>query len=273
MRLPIGKATTILQLLVEGVSIRGCERITGVHRDTISRLMVFSGTKIQRFMHRKIEHLDVKDVQADEMWSYVFKKERNVTSSDKNRKVIGDAYCFVAMERNTKLVLAFHLGKRSQKHTNEFIDRVRNATSLDRYQLTTDGFHPYILAAHTALNDRAHYAQLVKIYAVPNRENTQAIRNTVIGATPQPIFGKPDPKKICTSHVERLNLSTRMGLKRVQRMTNAFSKKWDNLEAAYGLWFGFYNFCRPHSTVRVTPAMESGLAGRIWSIQELLEAA
>jgi transposase-like protein/IS1 family transposase len=270
MRLPLDKAENILRLLVEGMSIRSVERITGVHRDTILRLLVLAGERCQRMMERRIAAVAVRDVEVDEIWGFVQKKEGHKWLEDGPE--VGDAWCFVAIERNSKLILAHHLGKRSRVSTQTFIDKLRYATAESHYQITTDGFHLYADAIHTALYDRVSYAKLVKVYASPREGEQRYSPGDVVDAVPVPVFGKPDRARICTSHVERQNLSIRMGMRRMTRLTNAFSKKWENLQAAYALWFAYYNFCRRHSSLRVTPAMESGIADHIWSITELLAA-
>jgi transposase-like protein/IS1 family transposase len=269
MRLPFDKATSVLQLLLEGMSVRSVERVTGVHRDTILRLLILAGDRCRNLMQRKIEHLNVRDVEADEIWGYVFKKEGHIRP-DESRAPIGDAYCFVGMERSTKLVLAWHLGRRNRVHTEAFLSKLRYATSNQRFQLSTDGFQAYPPSVGLILQDRVDYAQIIKVYGAPRDGEQRYSPAEVINTELVPVMGKPDSRRICTSHVERQNLSIRMGMRRMTRLTNAFSKKWENLESAYALWFAFYNFCRVHRTTRVTPAMESGLTNRIWSVAELL---
>jgi transposase-like protein/IS1 family transposase len=268
MRLPLDKAESILKLLVEGMSIRSVERVTGVHRDTILRLLVLAGERCERLMQRKIEAVNVRDVEVDELWGFCQKKEAQKREGDGPQ--VGDAWCFVAIERNSKLVLAHHLGKRSNASTRTFIDKLRSATSENHYQITTDGFPLYTDAIHAALYDRVSYAKLVKVYASPREGEQRYSPGDVVDAVPTPVFGRPDRTRICTSHIERQNLSIRMGMRRMTRLTNAFSKKWENLQAAYSLWFAFYNFCRVHTTLRVTPAMESGLTDHIWGLAELM---
>jgi transposase-like protein/IS1 family transposase len=270
MRLPLDKATSILQLLLEGMSIRSVERVTGVHRDTILRLLVLAGDRCRRLMQRKVEHLPVRDVEADEIWGFVAKKENHKRPGDESGPMVGDAYCFVAMERTTKLVLAFHLGKRNGAATNAFIEKLRYATSDQRFQLSTDGFHLYPRAIDVRLSDRVDYAQIIKVYGSPRDGEQRYSPAEVISTETVPVMGKPDYRRVCTSHVERQNLSIRMGMRRMTRLTNAFSKKWENLEAAYYLWFAFYNFCRVHRTARVTPAMEQGIADHVWCVEEML---
>ncbi len=268
MRVPLAKAELILKLLVEGVSIRSIERLTDVHRDTILRLLVLAGQKCERLLGRLIRNVPVRDVQADEVWTFIFKKEKAIEEGDDPN--FGDAYCFVAMDRKTKLVLNFALGKRNQATTDAFIEGLRDATAPQPFQITTDGFAPYVSAIDSTLSDRADYAQLIKVYrATPEGERRYSPAE-VVSVERVPCVGSPDPARICTSHVERQNLTMRMQIKRLARLTLCFSKKWDNLWAALCLHFAWYNFCRVHNTLRVTPAMEAGLVDRIWGFRELL---
>jgi hypothetical protein len=206
MRLPLDKAVNVLQLLLEGMSVRSVERVTGIHRDTILRLLVFAGEKCRRLMQRKIEHLPVRDVGADEIWGYVGKKEGHKRPGEESGAQIGDAYCFVAMERNTKLVLAFHLGKRNRVCTEQFIEKVRYATSQRRFQLSTDGFQAYPLAVGLTLADRVDYAQIIKVYRNPRDGEQRYSPGEVISTEVVPVMGNPDFRRVCTSHVERQNL-------------------------------------------------------------------
>jgi transposase-like protein/IS1 family transposase len=271
MRLPIDRAVDVLKLLLEGMSVRSVERVTGVHRDTILRLLVLAGERCGRLMEEKIRGLDVRDVQVDEIWGFVQKKEGHRWEFEKNVREIGDAYCFVGIERSTKLVLAYHLGKRDTSSTDAFIGKLAYATSDSRFQLTSDGFKPYIKSVKMLLRGRVDFAQLVKVYGTPREGEQRYSPAEVVDAVPYEIMGRPVRNRICTSHIERQNLSIRMGMRRMTRLTNAFSKKWSNLEFAYNLWFAYYNFCRVHKTLRVTPAMESGLSDHAWSIPELLQ--
>lgn len=270
MRLPLDRAVPILKLLLEGMSVRSVERVTEVHRDTILRLLVLAGERCQTLMVEKIVNLPVQDVQADEIWGYVFKKEGHKWDHEKDVAEIGDAYCFVGIERTSKLILAWHLGKRDTPSTDTFIGKLRYATGDDRFQLTTDGFKPYIKAVEMYLRDRVDFAQLIKVYGVSRDGEQRYSPAEVVDSVPVKIMGRPDSDRICTSHIERQNLSIRMGMRRMTRLTNAFSKKWENLQAAYSLWFAFYNFCRVHQTLKVTPAMESGLTDHVWSVSEMI---
>lgn len=263
------RAVMALQLLLEGNSIRSTERITNLDRNTIMRLLVLAGNKCEHLMRVKIEHLRVDDVEADEIWGFVGKKEGHKQPGEESAQ-IGDAYCFVAMERSTKLVLAYHLGKRSRVSTDVFIEKLRYATSDHRFQLTTDGFPAYVPAVTIALQDRVDFAQLIKVYGAPRDGEQRYSPAEVVDVEVVPVMGKPNPRRICTSYIERQNLSIRMGMRRMTRLTNAFSKKWENLEAAYALHFAYYNFCRIHKTLRVTPAMEQGITDHVWTIAELI---
>jgi transposase-like protein/IS1 family transposase len=270
LRMPMEKAVLALQLLVEGSSVRTTERITGLHRDTILRLLVHAGEKCAALIGRLIVNVPVKDVQCDEIWGYVGKKEKNKTVEEQQNDGLGDAYCFVAIERHSKLVLNFALGRRTQETTNVFIEGLRHATAHGRFQLTTDGFQPYIYAIDATLADRADYGMLVKQYRESTEPEKRYSPARCIGCKRNAVIGDPDPTMISTSHVERQNLTMRMQIRRLTRLTNAFSKKWENLWFAICLHFAYYNFCRVHKTLRVTPAMESNLTDHIWTIAELL---
>jgi IS1 family transposase len=190
-----------------------------------------------------------------------------------NNQAIGDAYTFIALERDTKLIVAWHLGKRTAKSTNEFMAKLRMATNGNRFQITTDGFPAYVPAIDRTFGADVDYAQLVKVYGKPEEGREERYSpGDVLDAVPTPIFGDPDPNRICTSHVERQNGTLRQWCKRLTRLTYAFSKKWENLRAALALHFAYYNFCRQHSSLRVTPAMEAGLSDHIWDIAELISA-
>lgn len=202
------------------------------------------------------------------VWSYVAKKEKRVGSEDEAG--LGDAYVFVAIERNTKLVLNVTMGKRNQLTANTFVEGVRDAIAPGRFQMTTDGFAPYKIAIPDTFGDRVNFAQLIKVYrAVPEGERRYSPAE-VVSTEVVPVCGDSDPSRICTSIVERSNLSLRMGLRRFTRLTNAFSKKFENHWAAVVLWYTYYNLCRVHKSLRVTPAMEAGITDHVWSLLELL---
>lgn len=220
-------------------------------------------------MVERIKGLSVTDVQCDEVWGYVSKKEKTKTRQKDTRDGIGDAWAFIAMERHTKLILAWHLGRRTVEDTEEFTDKLAHATQ-GNFQVTTDGFSAYRDAIVSSLRvQKIDFAQLVKIYATPREKETRYSPAVCTGAKKVAIFGNPDMEKVSTSHVERQNLTVRMSMRRMTRLTNAFSKKWMNLRYAYALQFAFYNFCRVHSSLRVTPAMEAKLTDHVWSLRAL----
>jgi IS1 family transposase len=167
-------------------------------------------------------------------------------------------------------VLNFALGRRNQATTDIFIEGLRNATAPHPFQVTTDGFSPYRSAMATTLDDRVDFAQLIKIYRAPAEGEARYFPAEVVSTEVVPVFGRPDPERICTSHVELQNLTMRMQIRRLTRLTNAFSKKWENLWAALCLHFAYYNLCRIHRSLRVTPAMEAGISDHIWTLEELL---
>jgi transposase-like protein/IS1 family transposase len=271
-KLPMEKAMLVIQLLLEGSSVRSIERISGAHRDTVLALMVSMGEKCERFLEERIQNVAVKDVQADEIWAYVRMKEKTKVRKEIEDDQLGDAYTFVGIERHSKLVLCWHLGRRSYPDTFEFTEKLYRATGT-HWQLTTDGFKPYINAVVHSLGARnVDFAQLIKVYAHPTADEHNYTPPKVISTVSVEVYGTPDSDRICTSHVERANLTMRMQMRRFTRLTNGFSKKWENLKAMLALYFAYYNFCRVHSTIRVTPAMESGLTGHIWTLKELLAA-
>lgn len=201
-------------------------------------------------------------------------KEKTKKAQGSADAALGDAYTFVAIERNTKLVIAWHLGRRTSRDTLEFTEKIFQAVdgTTNRFQLTTDGFVAYPDAVTYSLGTRVDFAQPVKIYAQPEQGGGERRYSPaeVVEAIPTPVWGNPDPERISTSHVERQNLTIRMMMRRLTRLTNAFSKEWENLRAALALHFAYYNFCRVHSKIRCTPAMEAGLTGHIWELKDLL---
>jgi IS1 family transposase len=213
----------------------------------------------------------VRDVECDELWSFIGKKQKRLRDSDDPNK--GDCYTFVAIEKHSKLVLNIAVGKRDQATTDVFIEGLRHATANTPYQITTDGFSPYKSAITTTLGDRCDYAMLIKVYRAGTEGEGRYSPAEVASVEEVPVMGRPDPERICTNIVERSNLSTRMSVRRFTRLTNAFSKKWENHWAAVAVWFGFYNFCRVHKSLRVTPAMAAGITSTVWSVRDLLEDA
>jgi IS1 family transposase len=264
------KKTLILSLLSEGNSIRSVERMSGVHRDTIMRLMVSAGERCSKFLDEEMRDLQVNKLHVDEIWSYVGKHQKRVTPEENNR-YIGDQYIFVAMDSETKLIPAFRLSKRDSRTALSFMMELKTRI-VTKFQLSTDAFPPYVPAVDRVWGNEIDYGQVQKDYVAPP-EKEASRRYTpgrIIQATRKVISGSPKWEDISTSHIERQNLSMRMGMRRLTRLTNAYSKKWENLKAALALYFWHYNFARVHETLRVTPAMEAGLAQRILTWNDLL---
>ena len=265
-----------IRLICEGSSIRSAARITGLHHRTIIQLLIAAGERCADILSATICNVPATDVQCDEIWTYVFKKQSHRRGNEENFTEIGDAWVFVGIERNTKLVLAFELGNRSVNSATRFMRKLARATDpAQKFQLTTDGLTAYSSAVGDVLGhqgERVDYAQLIKIYTLDVPEDARRYSPPRLAeAIPTPIYGDPDDKKICTSHVERQNLTMRMCMRRLTRLTNGFSKKWENLGAALALHFAYYNFCRGHQTLKgATPAMASGIAARPWTLAELL---
>ena len=272
MRVSLDRAEMCLKLMLEGMSIRSIQRITGLHQETILDLLILAGDKCRQLMKDRIKGVAVKDVEADEIWGFVGMKKMTKLHKEVTDPMVGDAYTFVGIERNTKLVLAWHLGDRDTANTEAFTEKLDRATS-GRFQMTTDGLATYPDAISYSLGTRVDYAQLIKVYGKNDVEGERKYSPPeVVDTVSKPLIGSPDPRRICTSIIERSNLTMRMSIRRLTRLTNGFSKKWENLHAMLSLYFAYYNFCRIHSSIRCTPAMESGLTGHIWTLRELLAA-
>jgi transposase-like protein/IS1 family transposase len=272
MYLPVEKAEMVLKLLLEGNSVSSVERSTDVHHTTILKLLVLVGEKCERIMATKVRNITVRDVECDEAWSWVGCKQKRVRPE--HGPNFGDAYAFVAIERHSKLVLNIALGKRDKATTDVFIESLRDAIHpACKFQITTDGFASYKTAIADTLGNRVDYAQLIKVYRAASEGEARYSPAEVASVEVVPVIGQPDPERICTSIVERSNLSLRMGVRRFTRLTNAFSKKWENHWAAVILWYTWYNFGRVHKSLRVTPAMAAGIADHVWSVGELLTQA
>ena len=269
MRLPLDKAVLCLQLLVEGNSLRSTTRIARVNLRTVIDLLVLVGDRCEAMMEGRIKGVPVIDVQCDEVWGFVGMKEKTRLMKHPELADAGDAYTFTAVERESKLVLAWHLGTRTAEDTAYFAGKLAAATAGE-FQISTDGFKPYATAIPGAM-PHAHFAQIVKTYATKeDGKNARYSPGEVTGTVKTPRNGSPDPDRISTSHVERHNLTIRMGNRRMTRLTNAFSKKWENHQASLALTFAYYNFCRVHQTLKTTPAVKAGLTDHQWTLEELV---
>jgi transposase-like protein/IS1 family transposase len=263
-------AMRAIQCLLEGCSIRSTERLTGLNRNTVMRLLETVGDKCENLMDVKLRGLNCRYVQCDEIWCFVAKKQRQVRSGDNPEA--GDQWIFVAEDADTKLIASFCVGKRTMGSTKGFIADLHGRLA-NQIQLTTDGFPFYRNAVADTFGLDVDFAQLVKLFGDFGQFDSPEGRYSpprIAEVISKVRIGHPSVSDISTSFVERQNLTMRMQLRRLTRLTNAFSKKLANLKAAVALHFAYYNFCRVHSSLRVTPAMEAGLTDHIWSIAELL---
>jgi IS1 family transposase len=269
--LPFERQFQIISALVEGNSIRSTERMVGVHRDTIMRLLVRVGERCQVILDERMHGFHSRLIQADEIWTFVGKKEGHLSREECLNPAIGDQYVFVALDAETKLVPTFTVGKRDGRTALAFLtDLQHRLTGNGRIQLTTDGFRAYLDAVDSTFGSNIDFAQLVKIYAAVNPGPGRYSPPRVAEVVSTTIQGNPDQAHVSTSYVERQNLTMRMAIRRFTRLTNAFSKKLDNLKAALALHFAHYNFVRVHRSLRITPAMAAGITDRIWTWQDLL---
>lgn len=257
------KQTAIIAALAEGSSIRSIERITGVHRDTIMRLGVKVGNGCEALLDSKMQDLDCHYLQFDELWGFIGKKERHMRPDDSPE--LGDVWTFCAIDSDTKLVPSFKVGKRDSVTANAFVADVASRMA-NRVQISTDGLRSYVEAVEQAFGSNVDYAQIVKIF------EDESMDAEVIGMDKTAFSGQPDMALASTSHVERLNGTTRLHMRRLTRLTYAFSKKRENFEAAVGLHFAYYNFVKRHNTLRCTPAMAAGIERDFWNVSDLIEA-
>ncbi len=275
MILDTDRALLCLQLLVEGNSVRATERITGVHRSTIFSLLETVGKKCIWIQESLVKNVKVQFVEADEIWAYVAMKDRTKAVKEITNDQIGSAYTFTAIEAETKLIVAWHLGTRTEEHALTFLRKIREAVDQDtEFQLSTDAFPGYNQTVPMILGRQAHYGQIVKSYGVPNPAEARYSPAECIGCRKTKKVGNPIKKHISTSIVERQNLTMRMSMRRFTRLTNGFSKKWDNLNYMLAIYFAYYNFCRSHKTLNdATPAMAANLTNTIWTLKDLLKIA
>ncbi len=268
--LNIDKKIAVIGALAEGSSIRSIERITGVHRDTIMRLGVKVGQGCTAMMDKSMRNLPCQRLEMDEIWGFVGKKERNVTREDSPE--VGSVWTWCAIDADTKLVPAFMVGDRSRAAANAFVADVESRMA-NRIQLSTDGYSAYADAVRKSFGEDVDYGQIHKVYGTYEFGERRYSSSGVLSATKTVLSGRPDRDLISTSYVERLNATTRTHMRRLTRLTLAFSKKRENFTAAVGLHFAYYNFVKRHNTLRCTPAMAAGVTDTTWSVGDLVEAA
>ncbi len=270
-KLDITKRAQIINCLVEGNSLRSTSRMTGCSINTVTKLLVDVGRACAEYQDKAFHNLTCKRIQCDEIWNFCYCKEKNVPEEHKGELGYGDVYTWTAMCADSKIIPSFLVGRRDSECAKVFINDLANRLK-NRIQLTTDGYKIYLEAVENAFGGEIDYAMLVKVYeSMPSGEQRKYSPSEYIGTEVKRISGNPDKKHISTSFVERQNLTMRMSMRRFTRLTNGFSKKVENLFYSVAIHFMYYNFCRIHKSLRVTPAMEASITDHVWSLEEIIE--
>jgi IS1 family transposase len=269
-KLPTAKRVQILNMLVEGSSMRSISRVCDVSFNTIAKLLEEAGAVCDAFHDEKVRGVKASRVQCDEIWAYCYAKEKNVATAKAAPDGAGDVWTWTGIEADSKLIVSWLAGGRDGEYATAFMDDVASRLAT-RVQMTTDGHKAYLEAVEGAFGADIDYAQLIKMFgATPDSSKGRYSPAECTGIKKVPVEGKPDPKHISTSYVERQNLTMRMSMRRFTRLTNGFSKKLENHCHALALYFVFYNWMRIHKTLRVTPAMAAGLTDRLWSWEDII---
>lgn len=270
-KLPHAKRTQILAMLVEGSSMRSISRVVDVSINTVTKLLVEAGEACLKLHDELVRNVPSQRVQCDEIWSFCYAKARNVKAATAAPEGAGDVWTWTALDADSKMIVSYFVGDRSGQSAMILADDMRARIASERVQITTDGHSAYLGAIETAFGADADYAMLEKVYKTdPAAARGRFSPPVCIGAKKTRIEGAPDVAHVSTSYVERSNLSIRMQNRRFTRLTNAFSKKFQNHVHALALYFAFYNFVRVHKTLRMSPAMAAGVADRLWSIDDII---
>jgi IS1 family transposase len=271
-KLTTARRAQILGMMVEGMSIRAISRLTGASKNTVVKLLVDAGEACSAYMDQAFRNLPCKRIQVDEIWSFVYAKERNVFTAKAAPQDAGDVWTWTAICADTKLIAGFYVGDRSADSARTFLGDLRGRLA-NRVQLTSDGLRAYLDTVGEVFGEEIDFAMLVKIYGQPEGKTKQERRYSApecIGAKKEGRIGNPDMAHVSTSYVERSNLSIRMGLRRFTRLTNGFSKKVENHAHALAIYFMHYNFARIHTTLRIAPAMAAGVSDKLWSVEDIV---
>ncbi len=269
-RLSLERRTQIIKCLIEGNGIRATSRITGAAKNTVVKLLVDVGIACETYQDKVFRDLPSKRIQADEIWSFCYAKQKNVPDELKGIFGYGDVWTWTAICADTKLVPSWLVGNRNAATASIFIKDLASRLK-HRVQLTTDGFKPYLEAVEGAFGADIDYAMLVKLYGKDSEGVKRYSPSKCLGSVRQGVTGKPDPAHISTSYAERQNLTMRMSMRRFTRLTNGFRKKAENLTHSVSLHFMYYNFVRIHRTLKVTPAMAAGVTDRLWEIEDIVK--
>lgn len=273
MRLPLDRALLVLQLLCEGSSVRAIERLTGTEKKTVLRLLAQVGAGCERMLAEAVKGVPVADVECDELWTFVRCKEATKARKGITDLEAGDCYTFVALERSSKLVLAFKVGRRNSWDAHDFMASLDAATAGE-FQISTDGWNAYPETIAYNLGARVSYGMVVKEFRQGSSEEIRRYSPPRLLRTEKiVVYGEPEEKRMSTSRIERHNWTIRTHLRRLTRLSNGFSRKRSNLRAAMALFFAYYNFCKIHRSIRCTPAMAAGIARKPWEMADLLRAA
>ncbi|MEX2167871.1 MAG: hypothetical protein WD851_01050 [Pirellulales bacterium] len=271
MRIGMDRAVQIIGMLCEGMSVRAACRLTNTDKQTVLDLLVMVGEQCEQYMAHNIKAVRCDDIQVDEIWQYVYCKK---ATAKRNKIVggVGDFYCFTAIERSTKLLLTWHLGRRNEENTFKFARKLRHTTE-GKFHLSSDGWSPYPAAMQHNLGGRVDYGMMIKIFKEGGAEDRRKYSPArIVQSKKIRILGLPEGHRICTSHCERMNGSIRTFCKRMGRLTYCFSKRVKNHRAALALMFCHYNYCRKHRSLKgETPAMAHGLENHVWTIREMIE--
>ena len=270
-KLSLAKRVQILAMLCEGSSMQSISRVADVSINTVTKLLVKAGEASLAIHDEMVRNVKASRVQCDEIWSFCYAKAANVCKAKDAPEEAGDVWTWTALDADTKLIVSYFVGARSTRSARALMDDLADRLS-NRVQLTTDGHRAYLDAVEDAFGADIDYGMLDKIYASPtgNKTERKYSPGECCGALKCRVEGRPDPDYISTSYVERQNLTMRMSMRRFTRLTNGFSKKLDNHIHALALYFVFYNFCRIHKTLSVTPAMAAGVSDRLWSLEDMV---